>query len=132
MRAAALRGGAGYPIGSSVAFETWATTVDKQDLAEPFTFVVDVDGVLRLAARRSEHVACAASGDVLSAGEITFWRGPGGWTVNEVTTSQRATAPTFTHGQRSPMHSAVLAWATRAGSPRCSCSAAVLNARSET
>lgn len=37
---------------------------------EPFTYVVDVDGVLRLAPRRSEHVACAGGGEVLAAGEI--------------------------------------------------------------
>lgn len=36
------------------------------------TFVVDCDGILRIADRRSEHVACAAGGPVLSAGEITF------------------------------------------------------------
>ena len=36
------------------------------------TFVVDTDGVLRLAPRRSEHIACASGGLVLSAGEITF------------------------------------------------------------
>lgn len=36
------------------------------------TFVVGTDGNLRLAPRRSEHVACATGGPVLSAGEITF------------------------------------------------------------
>jgi hypothetical protein len=36
------------------------------------TFVVDVDGRLRLADRHSEHVACAAGQPVLAAGEITF------------------------------------------------------------
>ena len=36
------------------------------------TFTVSVDGVLLLARRRSEHVACASGGPVLSAGEITF------------------------------------------------------------
>lgn len=36
------------------------------------TFVVDTAGALRLAPRRSEHVACAAGGDVRTAGEITF------------------------------------------------------------
>lgn len=38
------------------------------------TFVVDVDGWLRLADRRSEHVACAGGGDVFSAGEIGLVR----------------------------------------------------------
>lgn len=36
------------------------------------TFVVDLNGHLRLAPRRSEHVSCAGGNDVLSAGEITF------------------------------------------------------------
>lgn len=36
------------------------------------TFVVDRDGILRLAPRRTEHVACAAGGPVLSAGELFF------------------------------------------------------------
>lgn len=38
------------------------------------TFVIDENGDLRLAPRRSEHVACAAGGPVLSAGEMTFTR----------------------------------------------------------
>jgi hypothetical protein len=36
------------------------------------TFVIDESGALRIADRRSEHVACAGGGLVLSAGEMTF------------------------------------------------------------
>lgn len=36
------------------------------------TFTIDVNETLRLAPRRSEHIACAAGGPVLSAGEITI------------------------------------------------------------
>jgi len=36
------------------------------------TFTIDLDGKLLLAPRRSEHVACASGGPVLSAGEISF------------------------------------------------------------
>jgi hypothetical protein len=36
------------------------------------TFIVAEDGWLWVADRRSEHVACARGGPVLSAGEITF------------------------------------------------------------
>lgn len=36
------------------------------------TFTIGVDGILALAPRRSEHVACARGGPVLSAGEMTF------------------------------------------------------------
>jgi hypothetical protein len=35
------------------------------------TYVVTTDGVLRVADRRSEHVACAGGGLVLAAGELT-------------------------------------------------------------
>jgi hypothetical protein len=53
-------------------FEEWAAARTGEELAEPFTFVVDVAGVLRLAPRRSEHVVCAGGGEVLSAGEMGF------------------------------------------------------------
>ncbi len=54
------------------ALDAWLAGRDRRDLAEPVTFVVAVDGVLRLAPRRSEHVALAAGQDVLAAGEMTF------------------------------------------------------------
>jgi hypothetical protein len=41
-------------------------------VAEPVTFVV----TLRVAPRRSEHVACARGEDVLAAGEMSFGPGP--------------------------------------------------------
>ncbi len=37
-----------------------------------FTFIVGFNGLLWIADRHSEHVACARGGDVLSAGELTF------------------------------------------------------------
>jgi hypothetical protein len=40
-----------------------------------FTFVVTTDGIVRVAPRHSEHVACAAGEDVLSAGEMRVERG---------------------------------------------------------
>ena len=36
------------------------------------TFVIDLEGRLRIADRRSEHVACSGGTEVRSAGEITF------------------------------------------------------------
>lgn len=36
------------------------------------TFIVDLEGTIWIADRRSEHFACAQGRDVLSAGEITF------------------------------------------------------------
>jgi hypothetical protein len=41
------------------------------------TFVIDEAGLLRVADRRSEHVACAGGRPVRSAGEITFRLGRG-------------------------------------------------------
>jgi hypothetical protein len=40
------------------------------------TFVIDESGWLRVADRRSEHVACAGGRPVRSAGEMTFTVGP--------------------------------------------------------
>lgn len=60
---------------------------------EPFTFVIDLEGTLRLAPRRSEHVACAGGRPVLSAGEITFEPGSGGWEVTSVTNQSTGYCP---------------------------------------
>jgi hypothetical protein len=66
---------------------------DVTGAGEPFTFVIDLEGILRLAPRRSEHVACAGGGPVLSAGEITFERGPNGWEVTSVTNQSTGYCP---------------------------------------
>ena len=60
---------------------------------EPFTFVIDLDGTLRLAPRRSEHVACAGGMPVLSAGEIAFEQGPDGPEVTSVTNQSTGYCP---------------------------------------
>ncbi|GGV40197.1 hypothetical protein GCM10010182_75920 [Actinomadura cremea] len=60
-------GTVGEPVGSGTDVE------HLED--EPFTYVVDLDGVLRIAPRRSEHVACAGGRPVLAAGEIAFGDG---------------------------------------------------------
>ena len=75
IRDAALSSPAGAVIRSAEDLAAWL--VLQAEDAEPdgsltATFVVDCDGLLRLAPRRSEHVACAAGGPVLSAGEVTF------------------------------------------------------------
>jgi hypothetical protein len=49
------------------------------------TFVIDPEGRLRLADRRSEHVACAGGSPVLSAGEMFFSDQGDAATVEEVT-----------------------------------------------
>ena len=65
----------GVPIRNRAELLAWLTANSAdagRDGGITATFVVDPDGILRLADRRSEHVACAAGGPVLSAGEITF------------------------------------------------------------
>ncbi|WP_141580923.1 hypothetical protein [Actinomadura sp. WMMA1423] len=86
-------GNAGRRIASPAEFTSWLATRDEDELAEPFTFVVDLDGVLHLAPRRSEHVVCAGGEPVLSAGEITF-AGPGGrWAVTGVSNQSTGYCP---------------------------------------
>lgn len=71
----------------------WLATRGHEERAEPFTFVVGLDGALRLAPRRSEHVACAGGAPVLSAGEITFaWDGDA-WTVSAVSNQSTGYCP---------------------------------------
>jgi hypothetical protein len=48
------------------------------------TFVIDAEGRLRLADRRSEHVACAGGGPVFSEGEMFFSIAGGAISVEEV------------------------------------------------
>lgn len=64
-------GGEGRSMRSAVDFGVWVTELTPDELAEPFTFVVDAGGLLRLAPRRSEHVVCAGGEEVLSAGETS-------------------------------------------------------------
>ncbi|MGY1578080.1 hypothetical protein [Streptomyces sp. MN13] len=58
-------GTAGHAVHAAADLDAWAAERGGAELAEPFTFVVTPDGLLRLAPRRSEHVACAGGGDVL-------------------------------------------------------------------
>lgn len=71
----------GVPIRSLGELEAWIASRVPSERREPFTFTVDIDGTLRLAPRRSEHVACAGEQPVLAAGEISFSQAGGAWTV---------------------------------------------------
>jgi hypothetical protein len=51
-----------------------AMVVDDVIDDDALTFVIDANGSLRVAPRRSEHVACAGGEDVLSAGELAATR----------------------------------------------------------
>lgn len=77
-------GGDGRSIRSAADLADWVSALALDELAEPFTFVVDRGGVLRLAPRRSEHVVCAGGGAVLSVGEMSFREESGLWVVQEV------------------------------------------------
>ncbi|WP_377274342.1 hypothetical protein [Peterkaempfera sp. SMS 1(5)a] len=74
-------------------FVSWVAEQSTAELADPFTFVIDMEGVLRLAPRRSEHVACAGGGPVLGAGEIGFVHEAGRWTVGDVSNHSTGYCP---------------------------------------
>ncbi|MFE8014178.1 hypothetical protein ACFU3O_15735 [Streptomyces antibioticus] len=87
-RAALLDAGGGRVIRSAADLDAYVS-----DEGEPYTYVVGLDGLLRLAPRRSEHVACADGGDVLGAGEISLRRGPDGWEVLEISNQSTGYCP---------------------------------------
>ncbi|MFB6392141.1 hypothetical protein [Polymorphospora lycopeni] len=71
----------------------WLAARRRGELAEPVTFVVALDGGLRLAPRRTEHVALAGGRDVLAAGEMMFAPTASGWGVVEVTNQSTGYCP---------------------------------------
>ncbi|MFJ7200257.1 MULTISPECIES: hypothetical protein [unclassified Streptomyces] len=93
LKARVRPGSGGRRIGSAADFNSWAAERSAAELAEPFTFVVGTDAVLRLAPRRSEHVACAGGERVLGAGEIGFTREAGRWAVAEVSNHSTGYCP---------------------------------------
>ncbi|WP_051767401.1 hypothetical protein [Streptomyces sp. NRRL S-37] len=93
LKAAVRPGSGGCRIGSAADFGIWVAGRPAAELVEPFTFVVGMDGVLRLAPRRSEHVACAGGERVLSAGEIGFIHEAGRWAVGDVSNHSTGYCP---------------------------------------
>ena len=83
----------GAPIRALHDLAAWREGRSKGELDEPFTFVVDLQGQLRLAPRRSEHVACADGEDVLAAGEIRLGDRASGWRVEEVSNHSTGYCP---------------------------------------
>lgn len=83
----------GEVMRSFTDFTRWIAARSAAELAEPFTFVVDLDGFLRLAPRRSEHVLCAGGGPVLSAGEMGFAVQGGRWMVDRVSNQSTGYCP---------------------------------------
>ncbi|WBO68974.1 hypothetical protein [Streptomyces camelliae] len=96
LKAAVRPGSGGCRISSAAEFGDWIAGRSAVELAEPFTFVVGTDGALRLAPRRSEHVACAGGAMVLSAGEIRFVREADRWVVSEVSNHSTGYCPDVT------------------------------------
>ncbi|MFD5632875.1 hypothetical protein ACFWJM_01815 [Streptomyces sp. NPDC127077] len=93
LKGAVRPGDCGFRISSAADFDRWIAERSTTELAEPFTFVVGMDGALRLAPRRSEHVACADGDTVLSAGEIGFVREADRWAVSEVSNQSTGYCP---------------------------------------
>ncbi|BCJ76480.1 hypothetical protein CS0771_60240 [Catellatospora sp. IY07-71] len=83
----------GQRITSADELVAWMAVQAPAERREPHTFVIDVAGGLRVAPRRSEHVACAGGRPVLSAGEIGFTRQGGRWTVTEVSNQSTGYCP---------------------------------------
>ncbi|WNG57086.1 hypothetical protein F0U59_21680 [Archangium gephyra] len=83
---------AGTPITSASDLETWLSA-HPDALAEGSTYVVDLQGRLRLAPRRSEHVACAGGEEVLAAGEIRFQKTGTSLSVVEVSNQSTGYCP---------------------------------------
>jgi hypothetical protein len=102
----------GQMVASFEDFSTWVAARSAVELEEPFTFVVDLDGSLRLAPRRSEHVVCAGGDPVLGAGEISFARRGDGWVVSQVSNQSTGYCPDLVSW------SAVAAALARVGLPR--------------
>ncbi len=88
----------GADFNNQAAFNTILTPIAAETDALAFlgttvTFIVDTDGLLWIADRHSEHVACARGGDVLSAGEMTFGNEDGKVAVVEVTNQSTGYCP---------------------------------------
>ncbi|MFJ4646566.1 hypothetical protein ACIP6Q_23895 [Streptomyces bobili] len=92
LRQAVVAGTEGQVIRRAADLDAW-TAAAGQDGEETFTFVVGPDGLLRLAPRRSEHVACAGGGEVLGAGEVTLRRTGGGWRADQVSNQSTGYCP---------------------------------------
>ncbi|WP_405684060.1 hypothetical protein [Streptomyces sp. NBC_00057] len=99
LKAAVQPGSRGCRISSAAEFSDWIAGRSAAELTEPFTFVVGTDGALRLAPRRSEHVACAGGAMVLSAGEIGFVREADRWVVSEVSNQSTGYRPDISSWQ---------------------------------
>ncbi|MCX4973999.1 hypothetical protein [Streptomyces sp. NBC_00620] len=90
-----IRQSGGFPVRTASDLQEFLASRGPEELNEPFTFIVDTSGVLRLAPRRSEHVACADGCAVWAAGEIGFHqsRNRGQWEVSTVSNQSTGYCP---------------------------------------
>lgn len=89
-------GARGVRVESPEAVRRWLRETDQELNAARSviaTFIIDEFGWLRIADRRSEHVACAGGRPVRSAGEMTFAVGPSGIRVTWVTNQSTGYCP---------------------------------------
>ncbi|GHJ47151.1 hypothetical protein Cs7R123_44930 [Catellatospora sp. TT07R-123] len=91
--AAVTQDAGGHRVTSVDELAAWMAALAPAERREPHTFIVDVAGDLRVAPRRSEHVACAGGRPVLSAGEIGFAGQDRHWAVAEVTNQSTGYCP---------------------------------------
>lgn len=89
IRLEAVTAPAGTPIDSPAALVRWRRAHPDEDRGW-VTYVITATGELRVAPRRSEHVACASGGPVRAAGELRV--GPAG-EVLEVTNTSTGYCP---------------------------------------
>lgn len=108
-------GGGGARIRTPADLDAFLSARPADELAEPFTFVVDASLTLRLAPRRSEHVACADGKPVRAAGELGFARTSSGWAVTYASNQSTGYCPDPASWQ------SVAAALTRAGIFRAGC-----------
>lgn len=88
---------AGTVIRSISDVKNWIkNTYDKKTIASNLvvaTFVIDINGDLRLADRHSEHVACAGGQPVMSAGEIFISWDKNHFEVSDITNQSTGYCP---------------------------------------
>src|SRR5262245_14534723 len=94
IRRSAAGASGGCRVTKTPDIEAWIATTGQTADARGLVaaaFVIDATGTLRIADRRSEHVACAEGEPVFSAGEIFFGRSADVRTIEVVEVSNFST-----------------------------------------
>lgn len=95
IKQAALDSPPGTPIESAAALRAWLR-INPEATTEGATYVVELNGILKLAPRRSEHVACASGAEVLAAGEVRFQADSRGLRVVDISNQSTGYCPDTT------------------------------------